>query len=91
MNKYDLMRRLRKECGVTEEEMKKFVKAMLDTFTEALTEGDRVFLPGLGTLTPVPRAGRIWRNPKTGGSCTIPARTTVKFAAAKRLKDALSR
>ena len=59
MNKYDLIRRLRKECGVTEEEMKKFVKAMLDTFTEALTEGDRVFLPGLGTLTPVPRAGRM--------------------------------
>ena len=29
--------------------------------------------------------------PKTGGSCTIPARTTVKFAAAKRLKDALNR
>lgn len=91
MNKYDLIRRMRKECGVTEEEMKKFVKAMLDTFTEALAEGDRVFLSGLGTLTPVPRAGRIWRNPKTGGSCTIPALTTVKFAAAKRLKDALNR
>ncbi len=53
-------------------------------------EGDRVFLPGLGTLTPVPRAERIGRNPKTGGSCTIPARTTVKFTAAKRLKDALN-
>ena len=61
------------------------------TFTEALAEGDRVFLPGLGTLTPVPRAERIGRNPKTGGSYSIPARTTVKFAAAKRLKDALNR
>ena len=82
MNKYDLVRRLRKECGATEEEMEKLVKAMIDTFTEALAEGDRVFLP---------RAERIGRNPKTGGSCTIPARTTVKFAAAKRLKDALNR
>ena len=90
MNKYDLVRRLRKECGATEEEMEKLVKAMIDTFTEALAEGDRVFLPGLGTLIPVPRAERIGRNPKTGGSCTIPARTTVKFTAAKRLKDALN-
>lgn len=90
MNKYDLVRRLRKECGATEEEMEKLVKAMIDTFTEALAEGNRVFLPGLGTLIPVPRAGRIGRNPKTGESCTIPARTTVKFTAAKRLKDALN-
>lgn len=52
MNKYDLVRRLRKECGATEEEMEKLVKAMIDTFTEALAEGHRVFLPGLGTLTP---------------------------------------
>uniref|UniRef100_UPI00345C3D71 HU family DNA-binding protein n=1 Tax=uncultured Bilophila sp. TaxID=529385 RepID=UPI00345C3D71 len=47
--------------------------------------------PDSGHSPPVPRAERIGRNPKTGGSCTIPARTTVKFAAAKRLKDALNR
>lgn len=45
MNKYDLVRRLRKECGATEEEMEKFIKAMIDTFTEALAEGDRFFPP----------------------------------------------
>ena len=55
MNKYDLIRRLRKECGVTEEEMKKFVKAMLDTFTEALTEGDRVFPPRTRDTHPADR------------------------------------
>ena len=36
MNKYDLVRRLRKECGATEEEMEKLVKAMIDTFTEEI-------------------------------------------------------
>ena len=90
MNKYDLVKRLRKNCGLTEAEVEKLIKAKIDTFAEALAEGERVFLPGLGTFTPVPRAERIGRNPKTGGSCTIPARTTVKFTAAKRLKDALN-
>lgn len=72
----------------TEAEAEKCIKSTLDTFTEALAKGQRVFLPGFGTLTPIPRSERTGRNPKTGEPCTILARTTVKFTAAKRLKDA---
>lgn len=46
MNKYDLVKRLRKECSLTEAEAEKLIKAAIDTFTEALAEGERVFLPG---------------------------------------------
>lgn len=90
MNKYDLVNRLKKEGQMTEVEADMLIKAMLDTITEALAEGKRAFLPGLGTLTPVPRAERTGRNPKTGETCIIPARMGVKFAAAKRLKDILN-
>ena len=90
MNRYDLTIRIRKECGVTEAEAEKFIRAALDTFSEALAAGERVFLPGFGTLVPVPRTGRTGRNPKTGEPCTISARTTVKFTAEKRLKDTLN-
>ena len=50
MNKYDLVKRLRKECSLTEAEAEKLIKAALDTFTEALAEGERIFLPGFGTF-----------------------------------------
>lgn len=56
MNKYDLVKRLRKECSLTEAEVEKLIKAALDTFTEALAEGERIFLPGFGTFAPVARA-----------------------------------
>ena len=56
MNKYDLVKRLRKECGVTEAEAERLIKAVIDAFTEALAEGERLFLPGFGTFTPVVRA-----------------------------------
>ena len=50
MNKYDLVKRLRKECSLTEAEAEKLIKAAIDTVTEALAEGERVFLPGFGTF-----------------------------------------
>ena len=55
MNKYDLVKRLRKECSLTEAEAEKLIKAAIDTFTEALAEGERIFLPGFGTFAPVAR------------------------------------
>ena len=89
MNKYDLVKRLRKECSLTEAEAEKLIKAALDTFTEALAEG--IFLPGFGTFAPVARAARKGRNPKTGEELSLPACNAIKFTAAKRLKDAMNR
>ena len=43
MNKYDLVKRLRKECGVTEAEAERLIKAAIDAFTEALVEGGTAF------------------------------------------------
>lgn len=91
MNKYDLVKRLRKECSLTEVEAEKLIKAAIDTFTEALAEGERVFLPGFGTFAPVARAARKGRNPKTGEELSLPARNAIKFTAAKRLRDAMLR
>jgi len=46
-------------------------------------------LPGIGKLMLVQRAERQGRNPATGESITIPAKTVVKFRVAKACKDAL--
>ena len=91
MNTYDLVKQLRKECSLTEAEAEKLIKAAIDTFTEALAEGERVFLPGFGTFAPVARAARKGRNPKTGEELSLPACNAIKFTAAKRLKDAMNR
>jgi DNA-binding protein HU-beta len=44
-------------------------------------------LPGFGKLVPAKRKAREGRNPATGETIKIPARTTLKFRISKAMKD----
>jgi len=46
-------------------------------------------LPGIGKLVLVNRKERMGRNPATGESILIPAKTVVKFRVAKACKEAV--
>ena len=55
-------------------------------YKEAKKNGEFV-LPGIGKLVKQKRAARMGRNPKTGASIKIPAKTVVKFRVSKTAKD----
>ena len=65
----------------------------LDVITEiALREvkkNGEFTLPGIGKLVKQKRKSRMGRNPKTGATIKIPAKTVVKFRVAKSAKDAM--
>lgn len=72
---------------------KKDVVGFLDTlaalaYSEAKKVGEFV-LPGFGKLMKKNRAARMGRNPATGESIKIAAKTVVKFRVAKAAKDAI--
>jgi DNA-binding protein HU-beta len=46
-------------------------------------------IPGIGKLVLVDRKARLGRNPKTGETIQIPAKTVVKFRVAKACKEAV--
>jgi DNA-binding protein HU-beta len=46
-------------------------------------------IPGLGKLVKSHRKARKGRNPQTGETINIPAKTVVKFRVAKACKDAI--
>lgn len=46
-------------------------------------------IPGIGKLVQVNRAARMGRNPATGETIQIPAKTVVKFRIAKACKEAV--
>lgn len=46
-------------------------------------------IPGIGKLVLVNRAARQGRNPATGETIQIPAKTVLKFRIAKAAKDAV--
>ena len=70
---------------------KKDVGAMFEELAElAYKEAKNSFtLPGIGKLVLVNRKARLGRNPKTGETIQIPAKTVVKFRVAKACKEAV--
>lgn len=72
---------------------KKQVVSVMDTladmaYVQVKKSGEFVF-PGIGKLVKVHRKERMGRNPATGETIKIPAKTVVKFRVAKAAKDAV--
>ncbi len=89
MTKAQLVRELGEKTGHS----KKDVETILDTlvtmaYKHVKADGQFV-LPGFGKLVKVARAARQGRNPATGATIQIPAKTVVKFRVAKAAKDAV--
>ncbi len=63
--------------------------SVLESITDALSEGDKVTFVGFGTFSTSDRAARTGRNPQTGATIQIPATTVPKFKAGKKLKEAV--
>lgn len=80
---------LAEKCDVN----KKVAKALLDELAElAVSETKRAgkfVLPGLGRLVKSDRQARTGRNPATGATIQIPARTVVKFRVSKAASDGI--
>ena len=72
---------------------KKDVMAFWESLTELAYREVRgtgeITLPGLGKLVKKDRKARMGRNPMTGETISIPAKTVVKFRVAKAAKDAV--
>ena len=66
-------------------------KAALEGLAELAYAGanDGFTIPGIGKLVKVDRAARMGRNPATGETIQIPAKTVLKFRIAKAAKDAV--
>jgi DNA-binding protein HU-beta len=89
MTKSQMLQALAEKTGLS----KKDVTAVLDSliemaYTEVKKSGEFA-LAGLGKLVKVNRKARQGRNPATGETIQIPAKTVVKFRVAKAAKEAV--
>jgi DNA-binding protein HU-beta len=89
LTKSQLLNVLAEKTGMN----KKEVAAFMDTFAELaykeVVESGEFIIPGIGKLVKKHRAARMGRNPATGESIHIAAKTVVKFRVAKAAKDAV--
>jgi nucleoid DNA-binding protein len=88
MNKADLVRALAGNAGVTQDQADKVLKELVQIVVEKVhVGGDTISIPGLGTFKQKKSAARVGRNPSTGGTINIPAKTTLGFKATTALKS----
>ena len=90
MNKSDLVSKVAELSDLSKGDASKAVDSVFSAITAALKSGDDVRLTGFGTFSVSARTARQGRNPRTGGTITIPASKTPKFSAGKSLKDLIN-
>ncbi|MBP6943111.1 MAG: HU family DNA-binding protein [Candidatus Buchananbacteria bacterium] len=89
MTKSQILSAMVEKTGMAKKDVVSFMDQMVAmAYTEVKKNGEFV-LPGLGKLVKVARPARMGRNPATGETIKIPAKTVVKFRVAKAAKEAV--
>lgn len=89
MTKTQLVQALAEKNDMQKKDIVSFMDNLAEmAYSEVKTNGEFV-LPGFGKLVKVNRKAREGRNPATGETIQIPAKTVVKFRLAKAAKEAV--
>lgn len=89
MNKTELVAAVAAKAELSKKDAEAAVKAVIDSVTEALADGDKVALVGFGTFEVKTRAARTGKNPRTGEAISIPASKVPSFKAGAALMNAV--
>ena len=89
MNKTELVAAVAAKAELSKKDAEAAVKAVIDSVTEALADGDKVALVGFGTFEVKTRAARTGKNPRTGEAISILASKVPSFKAGAALKNAV--
>ena len=90
MNKGDLINKVAEEANLSKSQATEALNAFFTCVEDCLKDGDKVSLVGFGTFTATQRNARTGRNPQTGATIQIPAKTVVKFKPGKDLTESLN-
>ena len=90
MNHAELSDGVATALGTSKADGKKAVDAVFAAIAEAASKGDEVSVNGFGKFKVKESAAREGRNPSTGATIKVPAKTVVKFKVTKDLADAVA-
>lgn len=89
LSKSALMAAMAEKWGVSKKQAGEMYDGMVGLIYSEIKRAGEIMLPGLGKMAKKRRDARQGRNPATGETIQIPAKTVVKFSVNKAAKDAL--
>ena len=89
MTKAQLLDNLAKTTGLTKKDVGGLLDSLATLAYKEVKKGGEFVVPGFGKLVKAKRKARMGRNPATGETIKIAAKTVVKFRLAKAAKDAV--
>lgn len=89
LSKTQVIAELAEQSGMSKKEVKGFLEMYEALALKEVKKSGEFPVMNLGKLVKVHRKARMGRNPATGESIKIAAKTVVKFRVSKPTKDAL--
>jgi len=90
MTKTEWIRFAAEKLELTNKQSAAFTELLAATAIQETKKNGEFTIPGIGKFVKAQRAARLGRNPATGESIKIKAKTTVKFRVAKAAKDVIA-
>jgi len=91
MNKEELIQEVAKKTKTSQKDVASVLGGIIDTIEKSVAKGKKVTLVGFGTFENRKRKARSGRNPQTGKTIQIPAKTVPVFSPGKQFKELVSK
>ncbi|MEO8649297.1 MAG: HU family DNA-binding protein [Acidobacteriota bacterium] len=89
MTQTEIVNALADKSGLKKADVKGLLDSMAELASKEVKKNGEFTVPGFGKLKKTQRKAREGRNPATGATIKIPAKTTVKFSLGKAMKDSV--
>lgn len=89
MTQSEVINHFAEKFGIKRAQAKEYFDELASLAGNEVTNNGEFVLPGFGKLVLSQRKAREGRNPATGATIQIPAKTTLKFRLGKAMKDSV--
>jgi DNA-binding protein HU-beta len=89
MSQSEVLNHFAQKFDVKRAQVKEFFEELATLAGTEVKRNGEFVLPGIGKLVKAERKAREGRNPATGETIKIPAKTTLKFRIGKSMKDSV--
>lgn len=89
MTKTQIVGHMAEQASLSKKQAAGILEELASLAVKETKKNGQFVIPGIGKLVRSQRKARKGRNPQTGETINIPAKTVVKFRVAKSCKDAI--